>query len=101
MAKYASFKYMPPKALGYGGARVTGCGAHRELSREAAREGMVLLKNENGALPLKGARVALFGTASFELVAGGGGSGTVITERNVNLYSGLFDKEKEGRDGNK
>ena len=43
--------------------------------QEVAREGFVLLKN-NGALPLeKGAKVALFGTASKSVVTSGTGSG--------------------------
>lgn len=32
--------------------RVIGCEAHKELARQVAREGIVLLKNENGTLPL-------------------------------------------------
>ena len=42
--------------------RVTACEEHIRLSKEAATEGMVLLKNEKNLLPLaKGTRLALFG----------------------------------------
>lgn len=55
---------------------VTASKEHTLLSKETAKEGMVLLKNENHILPLtKGTRVALFGKGSFDYVKGGGGSG--------------------------
>lgn len=43
--------------------QVIGCEAHKELARQVAREGMVLLKNENGTLPLakKGYTLAVIG----------------------------------------
>ena len=34
-------------------AKVVHCAEHRQLAREVARQGIVLLKNENGILPLK------------------------------------------------
>ena len=47
-----------------------------EISRYAAAEGMVLLKNENAALPLaSGSIVALFGNGAARTVRGGTGSG--------------------------
>ena len=53
-------RFMPATPLGADGTRVTGCEAHIALSRRAATEGMVLLKNENETLPLKhGTRVAV------------------------------------------
>ncbi|MBR5275358.1 MAG: glycoside hydrolase family 3 C-terminal domain-containing protein [Bacteroidales bacterium] len=51
--------------------------AHAELVRKATPEGMVLLEN-NGALPLKNIKkVALYGTGSYDFIAGGTGSGNV------------------------
>lgn len=51
--KWQRIRFMPATPLGADGARVTGCEAHIALSRRAATEGMVLLKNENETLPLK------------------------------------------------
>ena len=76
MNKWSRFKFTPNLPLGANGERVTGSKAHIELSKEAAKEGMVLLKNEQHVLPLQtGAKVALFGKATFDYVKGGGGSG--------------------------
>ena len=62
MNKWSRFKFTPNLPLGANGERVTGSKAHIELSKEAAKEGMVLLKNENDVLPIeKGRRVALLG----------------------------------------
>ena len=62
MQKWQRILYQPNLPLGEHGERVTACKEHRELSKQAAKEGMVLLKNENQILPLKkGARLALFG----------------------------------------
>ena len=61
-----------------------------ERSREAAVEGIVLLKNEGNVLPLKaGSRVALFGKGTFDYVKGGGGSGDVTVSYIRNLYEGF------------
>jgi beta-glucosidase len=45
--------------------------AHRELARDAAREAIVLLKNEGGILPLRGsvAKIAVIGPAADDPVA--------------------------------
>jgi beta-glucosidase len=42
-------------------ADVVNCAAHQELAREAARQSVVLLKNEDGLLPLGGGTVAVIG----------------------------------------
>lgn len=77
---------------------VTGSEKHIKLSLEAANEGMVLLKNEEGLLPLaKGTKVAIFGTAQFDYVRGGGGSGDVTTAYTRNIYEGFKMMEKDGR----
>ena len=92
MVKWQRVLYQPNLPLGKDGERVTACRAHRELSKEAAKEGMVLLKNEDRVLPLKpGAKVALFGKAAFDYVKGGGGSGDVTVEYVRNLYDGFAD----------
>ena len=75
MDKYARFRYQPCIPLGADGRKVTGSPEHAALSRKAAGEGMVLLKNRLHTLPLtRGTRVALFGKATIEYIKGGGGS---------------------------
>ena len=76
----------------------TGCKEHIALSRRAASEGMVLLKNENNTLPLKkGTKVALFGVGSVDYTKGGGGSGDVYCEHIHHVYDGFDEKQREGK----
>jgi len=90
MEKWTRVKYQPNLPLGENGERLTGSLQHIALSKEAAKEGMVLLKNQDEILPLKkGTRVALFGKATFDYVKGGGGSGDVTVAYTRNLYEGL------------
>lgn len=90
-------KYVPAWPLGEDGRAVTGCKAHRELTRKAAQEGMVLLKN-NGVLPLKkGQKLAVFGSAQIAFEQGGAGAGIVFTKYRRSLYEGLCAKEEAGQ----
>ena len=90
MEKWTRVKFQPNLPLGENGERLTGSLGHIGLSKEAAKEGMVLLKNRGDILPLKkGTRVALFGKATFDYVKGGGGSGDVTVAYIRNLYEGL------------
>ena len=76
MEKWVRSRFQPGIGLGENGTRVTASKEHIALSKRAAKEGMVLLKNEQGVLPLeRGTRVALFGKGTFDYVKGGGGSG--------------------------
>lgn len=71
MDKYARFRYQPCIPLGVDGRKVTGSPEHAALSRRAAGEGMVLLKNRLRTLPLmRGTRVALFGKATDRIHKG-------------------------------
>lgn len=89
MEKWIRARYQPNLPLD-GEHRVTASGSHIALSRQAAQEGAVLLKNDGGLLPLApGSRVALFGKGSFDYVKGGGGSGDVTVAYVRNLYDGL------------
>ena len=90
MTKWRRIKYHPNLPLGENGKRVTACAEHIELSKNAAKEGMVLLKNSGNILPFeKGTKLALFGIATFDYVKGGGGSGDVTVSYTTNLYDGF------------
>ena len=98
MLRYNRYYHKPCKPLGNDGRCITGCRDHIDISRKAAGEGMVLLKNENNILPLKkGAKIAAFGQASVNYIKGGKGSGDVYCAYVKNIYDGLETKEKEGR----
>lgn len=89
MNKWTRVMYQPNLPLKEG-KHVTASKEHIELSKEAAKEGMVLLKNEKHLLPLPtGSKIALFGKGSFDYVKGGGGSGDVTVAYVHNLYDGL------------
>ncbi len=89
MEKWARANYQPNLPL-LQDRRVTASRAHIELSRHAAEEGMVLLKNRDSLLPLTpGGRICLFGKATFDYVKGGGGSGDVHCPYIRNLYDGI------------
>ena len=92
MEHWLRSRFLPGLPLGKDGKRVTAGAEHIALSRRAAREGMVLLKNENGALPFEpGCRVALFGKATIDYVKGGGGSGDVTVPYIRNIYDGFVE----------
>ncbi|WP_294309604.1 glycoside hydrolase family 3 N-terminal domain-containing protein [uncultured Chryseobacterium sp.] len=62
-----------------------------EITRNAAAEGMILLKNEKNALPFaeKQEKVSLFGVTSYAWITGGTGSGSVNNKHTVSLLEGL------------
>ena len=92
MEKWIRARFLPGIPLGEDGRRATAGKKHIELSRRAAREGMVLLKNEENVLPLPpGSRVALFGKGTIDYVKGGGGSGDVTVPYIRNIYDGFAE----------
>ena len=93
--KWQRPRYMPCFPLGDNQSRITECERHIQLSRRAAAEGSVLLKNENNVLPFeKGTKVAIFGKAQIDYVKGGGGSGNTVVSYVRNIYQGLKTKTK-------
>ena len=90
MNKWTRLNYLPNLPLGAEGRKVTASPEHIALSKAAAKEGMVLLKNEGGALPLRaGAKVALLGKGTYDYVKGGGGSGDVTVPYVRSLGEGM------------
>lgn len=61
---------------------------NRALARKAAAEGFVLLEND-GILPLKNKKVALYGSGARMTVKGGTGSGQVRERYSVNIAQGM------------
>ena len=98
MQKWFRAKYFPCLPMGEDGRKITGCQKHIDLSRKAACEGAVLLKNNDNLLPInEGKKVAVFGKAQYDYVKGGGGSGAVNVSYVRNIYDGLKIKEDEGK----
>lgn len=68
---------------------------NQQISKNAAEEGMVLLKNEKLTLPLNIATstIALYGIGSYQTICGGTGSGDVNKAYSISIAEGL---EKAG-----
>ena len=75
---------------------------YKKAARAVVAEGAVLLKNDDGALPLKeGMRIAMLGRCQYEYVKSGTGSGGlvnpayVVSIRNAFENSGCFTLDEE------
>jgi beta-glucosidase len=67
---------------------------HRETARRVAEESIVLLKNQNGLLPLNPDRLttlAVIGPNAAEARLGGGGSASVTPPYSISLLRGLHN----------
>jgi beta-glucosidase len=83
-----------PRFNGYKFSNKPDLKAHAQVARKAAGESIVLLRNEECALPLKGnEKVALYGISAIDFVAGGTGSGDVNKAYVVNMEEAM---EKAG-----
>ena len=65
----------------------------RQLVREAGAQGIVLLKNENNALPFNKGEIAFFGTASYHAETVGHGSGDVSVKEKISVFQGLCEEK--------
>ena len=66
--------------------------AHAAVARQAAAQSIILLKNDDNALPLQGdEKVALYGITSVDFVGIGTGSGWVNTEHIANMQEAMTE----------
>ncbi|MCK9555110.1 glycoside hydrolase family 3 C-terminal domain-containing protein [bacterium] len=73
---------------------------HRALAREAARRGIVLLKNNNETLPIdrnKVKSIAVIGPKTDASLLGGGGSSSITPNHAVTPLDGLTEKCRDGK----
>lgn len=71
-----------------------GCGslcsdAHYEAARRIAGEGMVLLKNEGGLLPLSGGNILVVGENAVKMMTVGGGSSSLKAQKEILPLDGI------------
>jgi beta-glucosidase len=81
-----------PKYRGYKYSLNPDLKGHAKIARKAATDGMVLLENQNEALPFsvdQTKKVAAFGNSSYEFFSGGTGSGDVNEAYTISLIKGL------------
>ena len=81
-----------PVFKGYNYSNKPDLKADAKVSRDAAAQGMILLKNDDKTLPANTKdKVAAFGNTSYDIYIGGWGSGEVNEAYKVQLDQGLSD----------
>lgn len=89
MKRFGRFIHQPVLPLGKDGRLITGCAAHRKLSKQIAAEGTVLLKND-GVLPLaEGTKICPFGNGFTAFLFGGAGAGWVESKDLISFAQAL------------
>ncbi len=84
-------KLNSPRFKGYKPSMKPDLESHAKIAREAATEGLVLLKNDGNALPFIGVKtVAVFGKIAYYLIEAGTGSGGIRSNKYaININDGL------------
>ena len=66
---------------------------HYQVAREVAREGIVLLKNDRGVLPMRNnSRVLVVGENAIKMMTVGGGSSSLKAQHEISPLQGLLER---------